>query len=331
MIRLLGSLRHAAPALCLTLAAACSAADSPPAIPGPGEGQIRVATWNIRFFPEPPSDEGPGTDVRRTGEILAGLDADLIAVQEIADPAVLEELLAGVNAELAAQATSTGGTRVRHYVSRLADSGGHGGQFVGFVYDTLALELTGVRTLWSLQMTPDLRPALYGWARSRRGGLDFQVVTVHNDSGTDDRDYQNRLRFLDSLDDELAGRWAADADIIVLGDLNTMGREAGEGLPRISADAEIAGLDRRLAEMDLRRVQSDPSCTEYYRGRGTRLDHVLVSTRSALGATDLEASVFGYCGENECRRLDARRMPYDYARVSDHCPVVVDLEDVDRD
>ncbi len=331
MIRLLRSLRGAAPALCLALAAGCAAADSPPAVPGPGEGQIRVATWNIRFFPEPPSEEGPGTDVRRTGEILAGLDADLIAVQEIADPAVLEDLLARVNEELAIEAASAGGRPARRYVSRLADSGGHGGQFVGFVYDTLALELTDVRTLWSLQMTPDLRPALYGRARSRRGGLDFQVMTMHNDSGTDDRDYQNRLRFLDALEDELADRWPTDADIIVLGDLNTMGREAGEGLPGIGADTEIAGLDRRLADMDLRRVPNDPSCTEYYRGRGSRLDHVLVSTRSALAPTDLEASVFGYCGENDCRRLDARRMPYDYARVSDHCPVIVDLVDIDRD
>ncbi|NNK48898.1 MAG: hypothetical protein HKP01_08505, partial [Gemmatimonadetes bacterium] len=43
------------------------------------------------------------------------------------------------------------------------------------------------------------------------------------------------------------------------------------------------------------------------------------------------ARVFGYCARSNCERLDADRMPYDYAYVSDHCPVVVDLMDVDRD
>ncbi len=207
----------------------CARAESESAPPA-AEGHFRVATWNIRFFPQ------PSTDVERTGEVLAELDADLIAVQEIADAEALAFLLEQVNARLARQSLESGLGSPRHYRFVLADSGGHGGQFVGYVYDEKAVELSGVKTLTSLQMTPDLRPGLFARVTSLRGGLDFQVIVMHTDSGTRDRDYQNRLRFLDSLDVELVERRALDADVVVLGDLNTMGRLAGDGLPRVRWD-----------------------------------------------------------------------------------------------
>jgi endonuclease/exonuclease/phosphatase family metal-dependent hydrolase len=297
--------------------------DSPP-VPAVAEGHLRVATWNIRFFPE------PSTDVERTGQILGGLDADLIAVQEIADSAALASLLQRVNADLARNTASRAGPG-RQYRFVLADSGGHGGQYVGYVYDENAVRLTDVETLTRLQMTPDLRPGLFARVASKRGGLDFQVIVMHTDSGTQDRDYQNRLRFLDSLQVELAGRQAEDTDVLVLGDLNTMGRLAEGGLPRVRADQEIANLDERARKMGLRRLANTPACTEYYRGRGSLLDHILVSTTMAEVPSDAVSPVFGYCAATACEPVDPDRMPYDYIHVSDHCPVVIDLIDADRD
>jgi len=302
----------------------CARAESESAPPA-AEGHFRVATWNIRFFPQ------PSTDVERTGEVLADLDADLIAVQEIADADALAGLLEQVNARLARQAIESGLGSPRHYRFVLADSGGHGGQFVGYVYDEKAVELSGVKTLTSLQMTPDLRPGLFARVTSLRGGLDFQVIVMHTDSGTRDRDYQNRLRFLDSLDVELVERRALDADVVVLGDLNTMGRLAGDGLPRVRWDEEIANLDRRAGEMGLSRLSNSPACTEYYRGRGSFLDHILVSTAMTEAPSGAVARVFGYCAEADCQPVDQENMPYDYVHVSDHCPVVIDLIDEDRD
>ncbi|MCL7960342.1 MAG: endonuclease/exonuclease/phosphatase family protein, partial [marine benthic group bacterium] len=206
--------------LALAALLGCAGVESE-SVPPPAEGQFRVATWNIRFFPE------PSTDVQRTGEVLAELDADLVAVQEIADSSALASLLGEVNARLARQARESDGPPPRHYRYVLAESGGHGGQFVGYVYDDNAVRLADVETLTSLQMTADLRPGLFARVTSKRGGLDFQVIVMHTDSGTRDRDYRNRLRFLDSLGVELDGRRASDADVIVLGDLNTMGRLAG--------------------------------------------------------------------------------------------------------
>lgn len=292
--------------------------------PPSAERHFRVATWNIRFFPE------PSTDVTRTAEILSGLDADLIAVQEIADADSLGAMLGRVNAELARRASQSGDAP-RRYAFRLADSGGHGGQYVGYIYDEKAVALSGVETLTSLQMTPDLRPGLFARVKSKIGGLDFQIIVMHTDSGTKDRDYQNRLRFLDSLAAGLPDRMRVDADFIVLGDLNTMGRLADDGLSGVSAADEIENLDARARGMGLRRLSNSPACTEYYQGRGTILDHILVSDGMAEAGSDPRARVLGYCGENACRRLDRDDMPYDYTHVSDHCPVVIDLIDADQD
>ena len=312
------------PLLALAALLGCAGVESE-SVPPPAEGHFRVVTWNIRFFPE------PSTDVERTGEVLADLDADLIAVQEIADSSALASMLDQVNSLLARQARESGQGSSRHYDYELAESGGHGGQFVGYVYDENSVELSGVKTLTSLQMTPDLRPGLFARVKSKWGGLDFQVIVMHTDSGTRDRDYQNRVRFLDSLGVELGERRAADADVIVLGDLNTMGRLAEEGLGRVGWDEEVANLDRRAAEMGLSRLPNSPSCTEYYRGRGSFLDHILVSTAMAEAPAGSVARVFGYCAEADCQPIDQENMPYDYVHVSDHCPVVIDLIDADRD
>ena len=78
------------PLLALAALLGCAGVQSE-SVPPPAEGHFRVVTWNIRFFPE------PSTDVERTGEVLADLDADLIAVQEIADSSALASMLDQVN------------------------------------------------------------------------------------------------------------------------------------------------------------------------------------------------------------------------------------------
>ena len=305
----------------LLAVAACTQKESD-VTPTAASSEIRVATWNIRYFPE------PETDPARVADILAGLDAELIAVQEIRDEAALASLLADVNARVRS-AAGTGGGRVYSYV--LAESGGNGGLYVGYVYDTLAVELSSVRTMWRLQMTEDLRPGLAARVKSRRGGLDFGVIVMHTDSGVRDRDYQNRLRFLDSLSAVLPEFVASDADVIVLGDLNTMGREADGEVTAVTAQQEIASLDRELEALGMRRLQNEPDCTEYYRGRGVTLDHIVVAAATREAPTDLVAEVLGYCREVKCAPLDPDDMPLDYRVASDHCPVIVDLIDVDAD
>jgi len=268
------TIRVTAAALVATLSLACSKSDPPGSPPGDApvpppedppvvhpleEGQFRIVTWNIRFFPE------PGTDVDRTADYLVALDADVVGVQEIADRSALASLLADVNARLA-ELPPAGNRPIRSYDFVLAASGGHGGQYVGFIYDANAVDLSAIETLRRLQMNPDLRPALYTRATSLRGGTDFQVIVVHNDSGTDDRDYQNRLRFLDSLNVELADRRPADADIVVLGDLNDF--QFSSALQTLKG-----GVLTNLIDI----LVPNDQYTYIFDGNSQVLDHILIS------------------------------------------------------
>ena len=62
-------------------------------VPGgpPGDGNLRIVSWNIRNFPldERPQEEDLGysrrTNICDLEVVLAGLDADLLALQEVND------------------------------------------------------------------------------------------------------------------------------------------------------------------------------------------------------------------------------------------------------
>lgn len=182
-------------------------------VPDPvADGNFRVATWNIRFFPQAATDEN------RVAEMIADLDADVLAVQEITDSSELQDLLDAVNAESARRALIYG-TRARSYDFELTNSGGGGGQFVGLIFDTNAVQLSNVASLTSLRMSSGLRPALFARVTSLRGGLDFQIIANHTDSGTNLSDFTNRQDFLTALATELDDRFDDEADFVVIGDL----------------------------------------------------------------------------------------------------------------
>ena len=86
---------------------------------------LRLATFNIREYGVPPTDD------RRLAKLLAGLDADVIAVQEIQAPARFAALV--------------GGLRVpgRRYAFVPSRCGGRLGMHVGFVYDAARVKLAG--------------------------------------------------------------------------------------------------------------------------------------------------------------------------------------------
>ena len=99
--------RLEAPLLALVLLLGCARVESE-SVPPATENHLRVATWNIRFFPSP-----------------------------------------------------------RRHEHVLAESGGHGGQFVGYIFDRNAVSISDVETVTRLQMTPDLRPGLFARVTSR--------------------------------------------------------------------------------------------------------------------------------------------------------------------
>ena len=115
--------------------------------------------------------------------------------------------------------------------------------------------------------------------------------------------------------------------MIVLGDFNTMGAEG-----RMGPAEEIALFDQTVgAEAPGYRVLMPAlQCTEYFNGQCNALDHIVV-TQAMQEAGAAEARVTGYCAVAGGRPIDPDEMPLVYARLSDHCPVVAEVQNHDLD
>jgi hypothetical protein len=99
------------------------------------------------------------------------------------------------------------------------------------------------------------------------------------------------------------------------------------GLPPVTAQEELAVFDRELAP-GFRRLAMTPHCTEYFDGKAGTLDHLVASTgMQEVAAT---ARVTGYCALAACGNLTGP-MPAAAEHLSDHCPVVVEIQDRDLD
>ena len=172
----------------------------------------------------------------------------------------------------------------------------------------------------------NLRPGRYALAKTPIG-VDFHLLSVHFDSGTTNRNYSHRRQATQRIGQIRIGNTPMlelDRDVLVLGDYNTMGREEA---PAVSAQQELATFDGELSP-GFRRLPMTPHCTEYFEGKGGALDHIVASTSmQEAGAT---ARVTGYCALAPCAPITGA-MPAASERLSDHCPVVVDIQDRDLD
>jgi hypothetical protein len=159
------------------------------------------------------------------------------------------------------------------------------------------------------------------------------MLVVHLDSGRNDRDYQNRLDAIAQLPaleingvplTELGNPGAGgDNDIIILGDWNTMGRDN----PPVTPAQEIADFDQALAP-GFSRLTPTPACSEYYQGEGGLLDHVVRSL--AMEESAVTARITGYCAVRNCQSFNGATEEA-YESLSDHCPIVFEVRDEDRD
>ncbi len=261
------------------------------------EQGLRVATFNIRGFGRENTDED------RLVEILDGLGADVLAVQEIQDP----ERFARV----------VGRMRGRRAVA-LSRCGGRSDMRVGFVWDAERVAFAGSDEFPELAPDRDggcrlgQRPGLLGYFRA--GNSSFELLVVHLAARGDPEMAALRRRQWERAFAIAATR---RAPLAILGDTNSTGFLDDKY-------GERSFLRERAARAGMRIVTEGLPCSEYFSVGNTlqpsMLDHVVVTPDfPARGG----AHVGGYCVETACRPLDARDVPWDHVTVSDHCPVSV--------
>lgn len=292
---------------------------------------VRFGSWNIRFFPDG-GPRGPTrpTDVAWLACAIAFMQVDVLGVQEFLAPvgssaARIEARHRELVPRLEELTGRAWGVVIDECEPRRSDR-----QHVGFVYDRSRVELDRVRLVSS--MNPDggcrnLRPGLAADVRAP-GGLDLHVVSFHAKAYADERSRGRRQHLYDSMREvveEIRGGGRGETDLLILGDFNTVGCD--DCSPRESAAEEARALARAAASAGLVHVAASHDCSHFWDRQGSfgALDHILADAEMA----ELEGSVrvSGFCAATSCAHHGGAA----YAALSDHCPLLVDLVDEDRD
>lgn len=207
---------------------------------------------------------------------------------------------------------------------------------IGLLWNASRVTITQVTSLWPFNVKAEsdrnpceggLRPGHYAYVQSRHeSGVDFHLIALHLKSGPTVFALEDRHRALNRIDQSVSRFLSKDQDVVILGDFNTMG--AGDNASRRS---ELKYMRRMVAKEKpgFQDLPLTPPCSHYFRGRGGWLDHVLVNTGMAEVRTR-SARVTGYCAQRNCRRMKGA-YPLAYRRLSDHCPVVMAIENQDQD
>lgn len=300
----------------------------------PASGTLRVGTWNIRWFPHgsPPDrheQAAAPTDLAWLTCTLVWMQTDILVVQESLATAEARGAWDRVLTDLEQQTGDTWQWSVQQ-------CGKPDGHHVGTLWNASRVTLSAFQGLWPLNgkatsarnpCEGGLRPGHYARVQSKRQpGADFHLIGLHLKSGPTVFAVEARHKALNRIDAAVAPFLEVDEDVIILGDLNTMG--AGD---RHSQRSELKYLRRKVAKetpgFDV--LFPEPRCSHYFRGRGDWLDHVLVAQDMHEMRTR-SARVTGYCAVAGCRRIKGE-YPLAYQRLSDHCPVIFEIDNRDKD
>ena len=291
--------------------------------------QLRVATWNIRWFPygQPNRAQKPnsGTDRSWLACSIFWMNIDVLAVQES-----LSKKSKSAWKEVRGLLEGMTGISWR-WMSQQC-----GNLTIGFLWNTKRVEIQQVKSLKAFNIRAQqsdspcaggLRPGFYAYVQSlQKPGADFHLISLHLKSGPTVAALEERQKALNRIDKTVKPFLLQDKDIVILGDLNTMG--AGDNASRKS---ELKYMRRMVSKEKpgFQDLPITPRCTHYFRGRGGWLDHILVNHGMAEVRTR-SARVTGYCAIAQCQRIKGD-YPLAYERLSDHCPVVIDIANKDQD
>lgn len=305
-------------------------------------GNLRIATYNIRNFPKDVMGDPDGgadagavaeepettslarsqkeTDLALAVEILDKLDFDVLAVQEINDPAAFEALLGRLGAK-----------NGHRYEARFSTDWPHV-QHTGIVVRADRARIEAPKIHADVATRPTMRAGFSARIVStKEGGADFGLLVLHLASGDSAGRAKLRAEQASFAAKAVAERKAemGDDDFIVVGDFNTALQD--EEMP--SFDTVMAG-----AESGLARQKNDSACTTYYtKGKDPLLqpswiDHVYASSLAERD-TSVPITAGAHCAERSCQPFESSgpESGTSYWGVSDHCPVYFEIVDQDRD
>ncbi|MGC4065500.1 MAG: endonuclease/exonuclease/phosphatase family protein [Polyangiaceae bacterium] len=297
------------------------------------KGAARLASWNVRWFPDGVAEDTPSSSQRTNVEWLACaiayLNVDAIALQEIKSEPRSSVALNSLILRLAEL------TREPH-AYRLDSCSDESNQHLAWIVNQNRAKSSGFRHHAAINPNGEacaarLRPG-FGVNLAFSGGLDLHAIAVHLKSGRERSDFVQRRRSIRGIGvatNEVAAA-SGEKDVVVLGDFNTMGCDGCEPAPRGAAEAldidtTIAGL-----RFPMRRIPPTLGCSHYYQSEPGLLDHVLVTAGTEEVPLSTKVSVEGYCRDLQCESRTGRP-PAAAIELSDHCPVVVEMLDRDLD
>ncbi len=174
----------------------------------------------------------------------------------------------------------------------------------------------------------------------RLGAEFYNLLFLHTDSGTTETDYNNRKKVFSKvwkLRDALARRaLSGNANLIVLGDLNTMGKGR-----TISGEREVNWLARTATRKGMRMLDKDAETTWSQWGRGQRgnrrklrvaeldglkesnLDHVIASDEVSFVPHGVNGEAIHVKG---WQQLSGREKVDFLWSLSDHCALFGEVD-----
>jgi endonuclease/exonuclease/phosphatase family metal-dependent hydrolase len=223
-------------------------------------------------------------------EEIEGTDASIVAVQEVRDTAVFAEAVSA---------------RLGDDWAFVHANAGHE-QRVGIVFDReRARLLEPAVTIEATLIGNRAKAALYARFGVEGRERPLRVVVVHLTSGV--RRAELRARQLDALRPTLRRAVDSGDEVILLGDFNAV------------TDADRARLAELAEEFGLPWATQTTACSAYWQ----RADHCEAETLDHIFADTSEARMHGGCATDGCGPMES--CPVYRERVSDHCPVSIEL------
>lgn len=291
----------------------------------PAPSTIRIGTWNIEHFgsrtafqnrPGSPPDR-TAAEVEKVAAFITGMKVDVLALQEISNPAALQHLLGHLGEDYRFVLGTTGvfgNTRIS----------------VGFLWNHRRVELLqcGEMSDWPSKVG-DLsvfhrKPVNAAFRVIGDKGFDFRAITVHLKASRGSKNQRKRcaeVKLIAEYIKKLAADTGEDQDIVVLGDFNhAFGAPACKEFTADKAVQYIRAIDpAKLSPTIVWPQLSDP------------IDHIALAGSMAEELIEGSRRVHNQQVDWQLKgeALTASKAVWRQA-YSDHFPVTIDLR-ADRD